>query len=97
MSIEPATTIIIKRGGKRASESFDRAKLHDSIVAACLSVRSHEGEAETTAKNVCDAVLAWLTTKPEVTSSDLRRKASEALQRYHPEAAYLYKHHRSVI
>lgn len=96
MSTEPTTTII-KRSGKRPSESFRRTKLHASIVAACLSVRSHEGEAETTAKNVCDEVLAWLVTKPEVTSSDLRRKASDALHRYHPEAAYLYKHHRSVI
>lgn len=88
---------IVKRGGKRPSEPFARPKLHASIVAACLSVRSHEGEAETTARNVCDAVVVWLQTKTEVTSGDLRRTASDILQQYHPEAAYLYKHHRSVI
>lgn len=88
---------IVKRDGKRPSESFSRTKLHASIRAACLSVRSPEGEAETTASNVCDAVIIWLETKPEVTSNDLRRKATETLESFHPEAAYLYKHHRLVM
>jgi transcriptional regulator NrdR family protein len=88
---------IVKRDGKRPSESFDRTKLHASVRAACLSVRSPEGEAETTASNVCDAVIVWLETKPEVTSNDLRRKATETLESFHPEAAYLYKHHRLVM
>jgi transcriptional regulator NrdR family protein len=88
---------IIKRDGRRPTETFQREKLHTSIRAACLSVRSPEGEAEMTAKNVCDAVIVWLETKPEVTSSDLRRKATETLQRHHPEAGYLYKHHRLVL
>lgn len=91
------TITIIKRNGQRPSEYFSRDKLHKSILAACLSVRSPEGEAELTAKNVCDAVVHWLLTKPEVTSHDLRRKATETLSVHHPEAAYLYKHHRLVI
>jgi transcriptional regulator NrdR family protein len=90
-------TIIIKRGGGRPSEHFSRDKLHQSILAACLSVRSPEGEAELTARSVCDAVVNWLAKKPEVTSHDLRRKATETLFIHHPEAAYLYKHHRLVI
>ena len=88
---------IVKRGGRRASEPFQRHKLHASIRAACLSVRSPDGLAETTADNVCDAVIIWLEAKPEVTSADLRRKAVETLESFHPEAAYLYKHHRLVI
>lgn len=88
---------IIKRGGHRQTESFQRDKLHASIRAACLSVRSPDGVAESTADNVCDAVILWLKTKPEVTSADLRRKAGETLESFHPEAAYLYKHHRLVI
>lgn len=91
------TTQIIKRGGKRASEPFKRAKLYASIIAACRSVRSPEGQAEATANSVCDAVCAWLASKPEVTGDDLRRKAAETLHEYHPEAAYLYKQHRLVI
>jgi transcriptional regulator NrdR family protein len=88
---------IIKRDGKRPSEQFQRDKLHHSIRAACLSVRSPEGEAETIAAKVSDAVIAWLETKPEVTSNDLRRKATDILTSFHPEAAYLYKHHRLII
>lgn len=88
---------IVKRGGARPSESFSRDKLHASIRAACLSVRTPDGEAETVAGKVCDVLVVWLDTKPEVTSNDLRRKAASALERFHPEAAYLYKHHRLVM
>lgn len=88
---------IIKRKGKRPSERFARDKLHASIVAACLSVRTPEGQAEITAKKVCDGVIIWLETKPEVTSDDIRRIASQHLERFHPEAAYLYQQHRITI
>ena len=88
---------VVKSEGKRSSEPYTRSKLHTSVLAACLSVRTPEGEAEMTAKKVCDAVEKWLTTKPEITSADLRRKASETLEKLHPEAAFLYKHHRLVM
>lgn len=88
---------IVKRNGKRPTEQFQREKLHASIRAACLSVRSPEGLADQTAKQVCDVVIVWFENKPEVTSNDLRRKATTALETLHPEAAYLYKHHRLVI
>jgi len=88
---------IVKSAGRRPTESYKRDKLHASVLAACLSVRSPEGEAEMTTNKVCDVVEKWLAAKPEVTSSDLRRKASEALEIHHPEAAFLYKHHRLVM
>ena len=88
---------IIKRRHARPSEHFDPVKLHASVRAACLSVRSPEGEAETTAKNVVDGVIRWLESKAEVTSNDLRRVASNHLQKYHPEAAYLYEQHTNII
>ena len=88
---------IIKRRGRRPSETFQRPKLHSSIRAALLSVRTPEGEAELTADKVCDAVVVWCETRPEVTSDDLRRVATRTLETFHPEAAYLYKNHRAVI
>jgi transcriptional regulator NrdR family protein len=88
---------VVKSAGQRPTESYQRDKLHASVLAACLSVRSPEGEAETITQKVCDAVEKWLANKPEVTSSDLRRKASETLEIHHPEAAFLYKHHRLVM
>lgn len=88
---------IIKRQGERPSEAFQPEKLHQSIVAACLSVRTPEGEAETIGRHVVEGVVQWLNHKPEITSADIRRKASELLEALHPEASYLYKHHRLII
>lgn len=90
-------TEVIKRDGSRPSEQFDRAKLHTSLKAACMSVRSPEGEAETTARKVCDAVLGWCEDRLEVTSLDLRRVAAHHLQKIHPDAAYMYKHWQTVL
>ena len=88
---------VVKRGGKRPSERFDRSKLHASVLAACLSVRSHHGTAESAADSVCSVVIDWCATRPEITSDDVRRIAANHLDRIHPEAAYLYKHHRLVL
>lgn len=88
---------IIKNSGKRQTEPFDRKKLHASIVAACLSVNTPEGQAEATAHAVCDAVIAWSQTHPEVTSHDIRTIAAKHLKSHHPEAAYLYEQHHITI
>lgn len=88
---------VVKRSGRRPSEKFDPEKLLQSIRAACLSVRSPEGQAESTAAHVTNAVIIWVESKPAVTSHDLRRLAGAHLERYHPEAAYLYQHHRIII
>lgn len=88
---------VVKRQGKRPTEAFDETKLHKSIVAACLSVRTPEGQADTTATYVCNLVTVWLGNKSEITTNDIRTQASKHLDKYHPEAAYLYKHHRIVL
>ena len=89
-------TDVIKRGN-RSSEPFDRQKLHKSIVAVCLSVRTPRGQAETTAHSVCDEVVAWLENKDEVTSKDIRIITAKRLKRFQPEAAYLYEQHNIII
>ena len=88
---------VVKRSGRRKTEAFDTEKMLQSIRSACLSVRTPEGEADTTARNVSSAVILWLDSRPAVTSHDLRRVATAHLNRYHPEAAYFYQHHRSII
>lgn len=88
---------VVKRSGRRPTESFDREKLLRSVMAACRSVRTPDGEAESTAHNVTHAVVLWLENKPTVTSHDLRRMASAHLERYHPDAAYIYQHHRIIL
>lgn len=91
------TTGVIKRSGKRPSEAFEHHKLETSIRAACLSVRCPDGEADMLAKMISDLVELWCRGKAGVTSHDLRRVASEHLERLHPEAAYFYQQHRAVI
>lgn len=93
----PLAVDVVKQQGRRPTEPFARHKLHYSIKAACLSVRSPDGVAEETARHVCDAVIVWLEPRPEVTSDDIRRRAAKHLRSYHPEAAYLYEQHKNII
>lgn len=89
--------IHIVKNGQREPEKFDPSKLRASIEAACLSVRTPEGEAETLARRIVEHVSEWLEKKAEVTSNDLRRVASFHLNKYHPEAAYLYEQHTFIM
>lgn len=82
---------------QKQSHLFDPLQLHGSIVSACMSVRSHEGEAHKTAERVCEKVINWLAQKDEVTSSDIRRVAAEHLSIYHPEAAYIYQNLKMMV
>lgn len=88
---------IIKRDNKKYSEPFSRNKLHSSIVATCISINTPEGQAENIAHSVCDAVANWLSNKTEVTSGDIRIIATKHLEKQHPEAAYIYEHHKLII
>jgi transcriptional regulator NrdR family protein len=91
------TLHIVKQKGKRSTETFSPEKLHTSVQAACLSVRSPEGEAELIARRVVDAVILWSAGRAAVTSEDIRRIASRGLELFHPEAAYLYQNHAVVV
>lgn len=88
---------VVKQRGKRASEPFDSTKLYRSIHAACLSVKTPAGHAHDTANHVCNDVVIWCENKQEVTSNDIRRQATKALERFHPDAAYIYQHHKVIM
>ncbi len=90
-------TDIVKRDGKRATEPYSRLKLEHSLQAALHSVKTPAGQAEDTARAVCDHVEQWLATRHEVTAHDLRRKAAEALQPLHPDAAFIYKNYKTIM
>lgn len=89
------SAIIIKRHDKR--EVFNRNKLYESIIKACLAVRTSEGSAVTAANAVCEVVTTWLHERPEVTSDDIKRVAAQALTNHNPEAAYFYTHHKHIV
>ncbi len=76
------------------TEPYDERKLYASVYASCLAVRTPAGEAELTAARVCQDVLPWILSKAEVTSLDIRARATTHLKLYNPDAAYMYAHHR---
>ena len=88
---------VIKKGGKRPTEDFNRDKLHASVYLACLSVKTPDGEADDIARRVCDAIVVWIDDKPEVTSKDIHVKAHEHLHDLRPAAAHMYKSHKVVL
>lgn len=90
-------THVVKNSRHRHAEVFDREKLHKSLVAACLSTGAPAGHADSMASRVTDEVIKWLESRPEVTTNDIRRVASNSLRTYHPDASYLYEHHRSTL
>ncbi|NTW62016.1 hypothetical protein HGB25_01220 [Candidatus Saccharibacteria bacterium] len=88
---------VIKRGKQHKSESYDRKKLFDSIVITGLSLKLPSGQAEAIADKVCDSVELWLQNRPEVTSDDIRSRASIHLKTHHPDTAYLYEQYHITI
>lgn len=90
-------TDIITNGKKRGVESFNHERLRDSIMAACLSARALEAQAENIAERVCDSVEQWLENFSEITHQDLRVVTHQKLKKYHPDAAYLYQQRYTML
>lgn len=85
---------VIKRNN--ITQPYEREKLHSSIKAVSLSVNGYIGSAEVTAHKVCDHIEEWLKAHGEVTSRDIRSKASEILANYDIHASNLYKTHMEI-
>jgi transcriptional regulator NrdR family protein len=97
---EGGQTLIVKRHGHghhADTEHFNADKLRSSIVAACVSCGVPAGHADSISRRITGQVAEWLQDRPEVTSEDLRRTAAHYLKTHHPDAAYLYEHHRSTL
>jgi len=93
----PVTHVVKNSRRRQHPEAFSREKLHKSIVAACLASGAPTGHAESIARRVTEEVVGWVEHRPEVTSNDIRRVAAQHLRTYHPDASFLYEHHRSTL
>lgn len=93
----PDSLVIKLHDDTAKSEKFNTKKLCASIESACLSVGLATGLADDTARHVTKTVELWLANRPEVTSEDIRRIATQSLTIISPEAAYLYKHHHTML
>ena len=92
-----STAVYIIKLGSRPSEEFNPEKLHNSIIATCLGVRTPEGQAEDIARRVTIAVMKWCESRPEITSSDIRRQTLRHLRPFHQDAADLYEQIKAII
>ena len=92
-----STTHVVKVRRHRQIEAFHPEKLQKSILAACISAGAPTGNARSFAARVTERVEEWTSSRPEVTSNDLRRMAAHYLKPLHPDASYLYEHHRTTI
>ena len=89
--------VYIIKLGNRPSEEFNPEKLHNSIYATCLGVRTPEGQAEDIAKRVTVGVMKWCETHPEITSSDIRLQVLKNLRPLHEDASDLYEQIKAII
>ena len=93
----PSNITVISSSNPKKIGSYDRARLRASVITACLSVRTPEGQAEKTADAVCDSFENWLKNKPEVTTKDIVTVSAKLLEKYHTEAAYIYEQRHIII
>ena len=85
---------IVKHAGH--SEPYDDRKIYSSVFAACIAVRESEPTAHLIADRVAKRVTESLGKKHEVTSHDLRVRASKQLWVYNEDAAWILRHHRNM-
>lgn len=86
---------IVKSNG--LVEEFNYKKLQKSLLDTFRIVDAPEGQSKELTRKVLLNFAEWLKDKPEVTSSDIRRKTSEILKSIHPEASYIYKNFKNII
>jgi transcriptional regulator NrdR family protein len=86
---------IVKRKGH--GEYFDARKIYASVFSACMTLRMHDSEAELLADMVSHEVEEQVKKLDHVTSQILHKMVSDALEKYHPDAAYMYQHHRDIF
>lgn len=87
-------SLIVKRRGH--TEPFDARKLYASIYAACRSVEMKEPEAEQIAEKISREIEKEILKAKAVSSDHIFKLAANLLKAHHPEASYMYRHHRDV-
>ena len=85
---------LVKRRGH--TEPFDEKKLYGSILAACMSLRMKDEEAELLSETVSQEVVKAVADAETVDAATLHKHVAERLHRYNPDAAFLYDTHRDL-
>ena len=76
---------------------FSRRKLISEIMFEARVLNRHFGSAGIIAEKVADEVEAWAKKRTYITEDDITRVASEKLEKYDKDLAYIYKNRGKII
>ena len=76
---------------------FSKKKLITEIMFEAKVLNRHFGSAEIIAEKVADEVEAWAKKRTFITEDDITRVASEKLEKYDKDLAYIYKNRGKII
>jgi len=76
---------------------FSRRALISEIMFEARVLNRHFGAAEIIAEKVADEVEAWAKKRTFITEDDITRVASEKLEKYDKDLAYIYKNRGKII
>lgn len=86
---------VVKNSGK--VEIFSREKLAKSLRQTFNIAKAPDGLIEVMVKKILTEFENWQSDKPEITSSDIRRKITEICRKFHPEASYIYNNFKKIL
>lgn len=86
---------IVKNSGK--IERFDPQKLKKSLDETFRIANSPRGQSEILIKKIIEEFNEWHENKPEITSSDIRRKIGAISKKFHSEAGYIYENFKKIL
>lgn len=76
---------------------FSKKKLITEIMFEAKVLNRHFGSAEIIAEKVADEVEVWAKKRTFITEDDITRVASEKLEKYDKDLAYIYKNRGKII
>ncbi|MBI4044271.1 MAG: hypothetical protein HY392_01015 [Candidatus Diapherotrites archaeon] len=85
---------VVKRKGH--TEEFDEKKAYGSVYWACKSSHLHGKQCEETSEKIIEALKKEIENHDSVNSEKIFKFISKELEKYHKDAAYMYRTHRDI-
>lgn len=83
--------------GDRQKVKFSRKKLVQEIMFEAAVLGRHLGSTKIVVEKVADEVEKWAEKRAYITEDDITKVASEKLQKYDKDLAYIYKNRGKII
>lgn len=86
---------IIKTKGQ--SEEYDSEKVFYTAYAACLNASIEDEKAQQIAKTVVSEIDTWVGKQKDVSTQDIFKGVTKALESHDKNAAFMYATHRDIF